>query len=199
MVYNAGESGTVLLVQDIQPAVVSGFGGDDALLKRIQRATEAARRASIPVVFGKVVFRPGYPEVSNSNALFGPLRTMMDFTESNPELGQHPSVAPQDGDIQFTKRRVSSFTGSDLDVILRSQEARCLVLTGVATSGVVLSTLREAADRDYEIVVLSDGCADGDAEVHRVLMEKVFPMQATVMTVDAWIGALQTVLTKESL
>ena len=192
MVYSAGEPGTVLIVQDIQGAVVPGFGGDDALLERLQRATAAARRASIPVLFGRVAFRSDYPDVSNSNALFGPLRTMMDFTESNPDLGHHPSVTPEEGDITFMKRRVSSFTGSDLEVILRSQEARRLVLAGVATSGVVLSTLREAADRDYEIVVLSDGCADADPEVHRVLMEKVFPMQATVMTVDDWIGGLKT-------
>ena len=67
---------------------------------------------------------------------------------------------------------------------------RHLVLTGVATSGVVLSTLRSAADLDYRITVLSDGCGDGDPEVHRVLTEKVFPTQATVTTVDEWVAGL---------
>jgi nicotinamidase-related amidase len=66
-----------------------------------------------------------------------------------------------------------------------------LVLTGIATSGVVLSTLREAADRDYELTVLADGCADADDEVHRVLIEKVFPRQALVMTVEEWATALK--------
>jgi nicotinamidase-related amidase len=58
------------------------------------------------------------------------------------------------------------------------------VLAGIATSGVVLSTLREAADRDYQLIVLSDCCFDLDAEVHRVLMDKVFPRQAEVLTVE---------------
>jgi nicotinamidase-related amidase len=62
------------------------------------------------------------------------------------------------------------------------------VLAGIATSGVVLSTIRQAADLDYELTVLEDGCADADPEVHRVLMEKVFPRQASVITAQEWIS-----------
>jgi nicotinamidase-related amidase len=75
-------------------------------------------------------------------------------------------------------------------VVLRSQGIGTLVLTGIATSGVVLSTLREAADKDYELVVLADCCADGDSEVHRVLLEKVFPRQADVLDVESWARGL---------
>ena len=85
----------------------------------------------------------------------------------------------------------ASFTGSDLEVLLRSRRVNRLVLTGIATSGVVLSTLREAADRDYELTVLADACADADDEVHRILIEKVFPRQALVMTVEEWAMALK--------
>jgi nicotinamidase-related amidase len=61
-----------------------------------------------------------------------------------------------------------------------------LALGGIATSGVVLSTVREAADRDYEITVLEDLCLDADDEVHRVLTEKVFPRQADVTSSPNW-------------
>ena len=84
------------------------------------------------------------------------------------------------------KRRVSAFSGSDLEVLLRAFSAKHLILSGVATSGVVLSTLREAADKDYALTVLSDCCADMDEEVHRVLTTKIFPRQAEVKTVDEW-------------
>jgi nicotinamidase-related amidase len=73
---------------------------------------------------------------------------------------------------------------------LRAGEIDTLVLTGVSTSGVVLSTIREAADRDFGLVVLADGCLDGDPEVHRVLTEKVFPRQADVITVEEWVAAI---------
>jgi nicotinamidase-related amidase len=91
--------------------------------------------------------------------------------------------------VVVVKKRVSAFAGSDLDVVLRSLDASSLVLAGIATSGVVLSTLRQAADLDFGLTVLADACADQDPEVHRVLLEKVFPRQATVLTTDDWIAA----------
>jgi nicotinamidase-related amidase len=100
------------------------------------------------------------------------------------------AVAPETDEVVVTKRRVSAFSGSDLEVILRANEIASLVLTGIATSGVVLSTLRQAADLDYELTVLADACADADEEVHRILTEKVFPRQAEVTTVREWVAGL---------
>jgi nicotinamidase-related amidase len=102
----------------------------------------------------------------------------------------HESVKPEGNEPIVTKYRVSAFAGSTLEVILRSQQIDTLILSGIATSGVVLSTLREAADKDYTLTVLSDACLDADPEVHRVLTEKVFPRQAEVLTVDAWVDTL---------
>lgn len=90
----------------------------------------------------------------------------------------------------LTKRWVSAFAGSDLDVVLRAAGIEGLVLAGIATSGCVLSTLRQAADLGFSLAVLSDGGIDDDDEAHRVLCEKVFPAQADVLTIDAWINAL---------
>jgi nicotinamidase-related amidase len=71
-------------------------------------------------------------------------------------------------------------------MLLNAKEITNLVLCGIATSGVVLSTTRVAADKDYAITILSDCCADRDEEANRVLLEKVFPNQADVMTSDEW-------------
>ena len=87
-------------------------------------------------------------------------------------------------------RRIGAFSGSDLDVVLRGLRADHLVLAGISTCGVILSTVRYAGDLDYGMTVLFDACADHDPEVHRVLMRKVFPRQAEVVTVDEWIEAL---------
>jgi nicotinamidase-related amidase len=51
--------------------------------------------------------------------------------------------------------------------------------------------LRQAADLDFRLTVLADGCADGDDEVHRVLIDTIFPRQAEVVTIDEWIAAQQ--------
>jgi nicotinamidase-related amidase len=92
--------------------------------------------------------------------------------------------------LAVTKRRVSAFTGSDLEVLLRARGTGHLVLAGIATSGVVLSTLRHAADLDYQLTVLADGCLDPDPEVHQVLLGKVFPRQAQVTTIADWADRL---------
>jgi nicotinamidase-related amidase len=73
---------------------------------------------------------------------------------------------------------------------LRAHGTEPLVLAGIATGGVVLSTVRHAADADYRLVVIEDCCADRDAEVDRILMERVFGRQAAVMTAAEVIGSL---------
>jgi nicotinamidase-related amidase len=180
---------TVLLVMDVQRGVVDRFAGDPGYLERLSGAIAAARAADIPVVYVTVEFRPGHPEISSRNRSFSAIAGSGRFVTGDPGLEIHPAVAPHPGDLVVTKRRVSAFAGSDLDVLLRGLDAGTLVLTGIATSGVVLSTLRQAADLDYRLVVLADACLDADPEVHRVLTEKVFPRQADVRTVAEWAAA----------
>jgi nicotinamidase-related amidase len=180
-----------LLVMDFQQGVVDRLAGPE-VLPAAQQAVAAARLHGVLVIFVRVAFRPGYPEVSPANRSFSAIASgSADFGESAPGTQLHPDLAPGPKDVVVTKRRVSAFTGSDLEVVLRARGIAQLTLAGIATSGVVLSTLREAADRDFGLTVLSDACADGDPEVHRVLLDKVFPRQADVVTVADWTAGLR--------
>jgi Amidases related to nicotinamidase len=174
---------------DIQNGIVSRIA-DDGNLLLFQKALEAARRHSIPVIFVRVAFSEGYPEINPQNKSFAAISKSSGMTISDIATQIHESVQPEPNEPVVTKFRVSAFAGSNLEVILRSHQINTLVLSGISTSGVVLSTLREAADKDYALKVLSDACLDTDPEVHRVLTEKVFPRQADVLTVDAWIDSL---------
>ena len=175
-------TGTALLVMDVQESIVARYPDPD-LRKRLRGAIDAARGAGLPIIYVTVGFRPGAPEISSRNKIFKEVATRMGGQPN--EI--HPDVAPAPGDVVVTKRRVSAFTGSDLEVVLRAQGIDHLILTGIATSGVVLSTLRQAADLDYRLTVLADCCHDNDPEVHRVLLEKVFPRQATVTTSELFL------------
>lgn len=179
-----------LLIMDVQQGIVERFGDDAGYLAGLASAAEAARTAGITVIYVTVAFRAGYPEVSPRNKSFSTIAGTGRFTADDPATRIHPSVAPVAGDITVTKLRVSAFAGSDLEVVLRAGGIDSLVLAGIATSGVVLSTLRQAADLDYQLTVLADGCLDGDQEVHRVLTEKVFPRQADVVSIAGWIASL---------
>jgi nicotinamidase-related amidase len=187
----APRSRPVLLLMDFQRGVVESIGVP-SVVDAAGRAARGARAAGVPVMFVRVAFRPGYPEVSPSNSTFSAITSQAGdaYTENHPATQVHAALAPRGGEPVIVKRRVSAFSGSDLDVLLRGAQADALVLAGIATSGVVLSTLRQAADLDYRLTVLADACADRDPEVHRVLTEKVFPRQALVTTADEWVAAL---------
>jgi len=182
------DSETALLVMDVQNGIVERYADDhEDYLPRVERTVETAHDAGIPVFFVVVRFRDGYPEIDPRNETFS--RITDDEGETSMTEGSaatEPAITPDDDDLVVGKKRVSAFAGSDLEMILRAQGITHLVLSGIATSGVVLSTLRYAADRDYELTVLEDCCLDSDPEVHRVLTEKVFSRQATVTTSEDW-------------
>lgn len=185
---------TVLLLMDLQRNIVERAaaypGVDPVVLMHAAEAADAARAAGIPVVYVRVAFRDGGPEIATANRRFAAAKAHATGGELAPEVQIADAIAPRPGEPVVTKRRVSAFAGSDLDTILRALRAERLVLAGIATSGVVLSTFTQAADLDFDLVVLSDACADADPEVHRVLVEKVFPKAAAVITTAEWAGAL---------
>src|SRR5450755_930003 len=138
---------TALLVMDYQAGIVSGYASDQQdLLGRTASLLAAARKAGIAVIYIVVGFRPGYAEVSPRNLSFSAVRQSGRFLASDPGTVIHQAVAPAGDDIIITRHRVSAFAGTDLDMILRAKGIEHLVLAGIATSGVVLSTTRHAAD-----------------------------------------------------
>lgn len=183
---NKTQQNTALLILDVQESIVKMLTDSTPFIKSIKKAIQTARNSKIPVIYVVVGFRKEYPDVSPNNKSFSVLKNGTQNLYTEEGIKVHASIAPEQGDVIITKKRVSAFTGSDLEVVLRSLEIKHLVLSGISTSGVVLSTLREAADKDYEITVLSDCCADRDEEVHRVLTTKIFPRQAEVISSEEW-------------
>jgi nicotinamidase-related amidase len=182
---------TALLLMDFQRMVVDSYAVDkEALLGRVKRLAMTARNSGAMVIHVVVGFQLSYPEVSGRNPIFSSLKAAGLLATGHPTTEIHPELTPQPGDVVVTRQRVSAFTGTNLDMILRSNNIDTILLTGILTQGVVLSTLRHASDMDYRAVVVADGCSDKDPEVQRVLMEKIFPFQARVETVEEVIGAL---------
>ena len=177
---------SALLVMDVQQGIIDRLENKNEYLERLRNAVKAAHTKQIPVIYVVVGFRPGFPEINPQNKTFGRIKEILSDYLVNPV----PSIEPIAEDIVVTKRRVSAFSGSDLEMVLRSLDIKHLILAGISTSGVVLSTTREASDKDYQLTILSDFCADIDPEVHKILMEKIFPRQATVIASEEWIRTL---------
>ena len=172
---------------DVQPGIVERLSDQKAYLNKVLAAVATAHKNNVPVIYIVVGFRSGFPEVSSMNKSFSNINKGMRTAMVDPS----PSIAPIKSDLVVIKHRVSAFSGSDLEMLLRAQGIQHLILAGIATSGVVLSTVREAADKDYKLTVLSDICADFDEEVHSLLVKKLFSRQADVITSSGWAKTLQ--------
>lgn len=182
---------TALLVLDMQSGILDMLADKkDALIAETSKLLDAARRASVRVVYVVVAFRPGYPEVSPRNMGFSAVRETGRFIAGTAATEVHPALAPRADEPVVTKHRVNAFAGTDLEMIVRASGVDTLVLAGISTSGVILSTVRHAADADYRLVIAEDCCADHDAEVHRVLLGKVLARQATVAKAADIVTAL---------
>jgi nicotinamidase-related amidase len=176
-------AGTALLVMDYQNGILGRYDAGDELVGRATAAIEAARRAGATVGYVRVALDEAEAaSVPASNKMFGQIAARGGMGADDPATAVVDAIAPQDGDIVVRKKRVGAFSTTDLAEQLQDRGIDTLLLAGVSTSGVVLSTLRDAADHDYRLVVLEDLCADADPEVHRVLVEKVFPRQADVLS-----------------
>jgi nicotinamidase-related amidase len=133
---------------------------------------------------------PTMKTIPATNKAFAPFAASGRFMHHEaPETAVYHHVAAEPGDIIVRKTRVGAFSTTDLDEQLRSRDVDTIILAGVSTSGVVLSTVRDAADRDYRGYVLADGSADRDSDV---LTQKVFPWQAHVIDVEDLPGLLST-------
>ncbi len=162
----------VVVIMDFQNGIVNGAAPDpQGVVTQAAAVLQGARAAAIPVIY--VTHRGGR------------------FASEAPEAEIHPGVAPAAGERVLSKTRAGAFSTTGLDVLLREMGRSTLVLMGVATSGCVLSTVRWGADIGYQLVVVADACADRDPEVHRVLTEKLFPRQATVLSTQEFLQAIR--------
>jgi nicotinamidase-related amidase len=184
---------TVLLALDCQAGLVSIYAKPpEEFVARAASVIQAARSAAMPIILVQVGFRPGLPEASERNTFVARLKANPQHQRLfQGDLGAiHPGLRATPEDIVVTKHRVSAFAGTDLEMILRSQEIDTLVLFGISTSGAVLSTLLDAFDADYRVLVIADCCADTDLELHDVLVRRMFPARGEVITASEFVEAL---------
>jgi nicotinamidase-related amidase len=174
---------TALLAMDFQSAITSPLSQADELIARVGTAIDDLREAGGTIGYVRVGFtEEDWQAIPETNKTFAAAAEGRAMHHEDPATAVDPRIAPRDGDIEVRKTRFGGMSTTDLDEQLRARGIDTLVLTGVSTSGVVLSTLIDAADRDYRVYVLSDGVADYDPEAHHTLITRVFPSRAHVIT-----------------
>ncbi|MFT9473416.1 cysteine hydrolase family protein [Streptomyces sp. Mo3] len=170
---------TALLAMDFQNGIVAIAPEPDALIERVKGAMADVRAAGGTIGYVRVAFtEDDWAKVPATNKTFSAVAAarMMHHEEDATQINGR--IAPEDGDIVVRKIRFGSVSTTDLHEQLHNRGIDTLILSGISTGGVVLSTLIDAADRDYRVFVLTDGVADPDPEVNRVLVNEVFPSRA---------------------
>lgn len=179
---------TALLTLDLQKGIFGFLPAAEAIVPNAAKAVEFARKKQILIIHVGLGFSEGHPEIpDNDSPLNKRVKQNNLFVKRTPSTEFHGSIFRSD-DLVVYKQRIAAFSENQLHLILRSRGIENLVFFGISTSGITLSTLRRAFDLDFRCVVIKDACFDADPEVHRVLTEKIFPSQATVVTVDAFIA-----------
>jgi nicotinamidase-related amidase len=174
---------TALLVMDYQNGIVPLIDDAEPLIARVAEVIARLRAAGGQIAYVRVGFTAediaAMPQTAGMRAALAGRGEAL--AADAPATQIHDTIAPQDGDIVVRKTRVGPFLTTDLDEQLRARGVDTLLLAGISTSGVVLSTVRDAHDRDYRLIVISDLCADPEPGVHDFLVERIFPRQAEVI------------------
>ena len=184
---------TALLIMDVQNdqfGMLEKAGQAEGFLKNVTQVLDSARTAGILVIYVVAQFRPGHPEASPRNRFNTYNKAQGRLVEGSQGAEIRPEVAPLPDDIVVTKRRINAFFGTDLDGVLRANGIESIVLAGIATRGVILSSTRHAGDADYDIVILRDCVGDPDPDLHAMLMDKVLPMQAAIANAADFVDAI---------
>lgn len=183
---------TALLIADFYAEMMNSIPHaiERGVVGKTRELQQAARDAGIMVCYSATVFRPGYPEISDRNKTFSLRKASGQPAVSDPVQVIHEAVRPIEGEVVAGKHRVNAMFGTDLEMSLRANNIDTLVLLGYATSGVVLSTTRYAADADFRLIIVEDCCSDQDPEVHDFLTQRIFPRQADVVQAADVIQAL---------
>jgi nicotinamidase-related amidase len=178
---------TALLTLDFQEGIFGFAPGAEAIVPNASKAVDFAREKQFLIIHVGLGFSAGHPEIPDTESRLKRAKDNNLFVKGTRSAEFHSAIA-RPGDLIVYKQRISAFSENQLHLILRSRGIDNLVFFGISTSGITLSTLRRASDLDFRCVVLKDACFDADSEVHRVLTEKIFPTQATVLTVNAFIA-----------
>ena len=191
---------TALVNVDMQNAFVEGTPlsapNGPALVPVVNRLAAACRKAGMMVIHTLHVTRRDGSNHGTMGELIEPVRAGY-INEGTETAKLHPGVTIGEKDILLYKPRYGSFTGTDLDQILRSHGIKSIIVTGICTNICCETTAREAAMKDYHVFFASDGTETFPAnglsvdEIKRATLVTLGVGFAKILTVDAIIDLIE--------
>lgn len=195
------KTNTALLVIDMQNGFchergsINGIGLPAARLapaiEPCARLVAAARKARVPVVYTRYLYRPDYADAGiMASELIPDLKQARALMAGTWDVDVVDELRPAEDDIVIDKNRPSAFYGTILESVLHGLDASNLVVCGVTTNCCVETTVRDAGQRDYRAFVVEDAVAEYEDDRHEVALKSMGMLFARLVTVqvvlDAW-------------
>lgn len=187
---------SVLLLLDLQndflhPRGAYGRAGQSspdiaALAARLKPLTDLVRHKGCPIgatLFTLVPDKAGEPMISPHLKKLRPFLTKGDFASGSWGQALVDDLKPADFSVE--KIAYSAFYMTRLEWVLRKYKIKTLYCAGIVTNGGVASTVRDAQVRDFDCVVLEDGCAAFSRDVHCAAIEGLRPVARIATVADA--------------
>lgn len=174
------------LVHEDGPNGKKGYGPELARRNTIANTAEAlrkARAAGVRIGYVRIGFSPDYRECPPNSKIFQGAKKAGMFRLGTWGTEVHPALAPRPPDYDIVKHRVSPFYATSLEAILRANGIQRLYLSGVSTSGAVLSGAKDGHDRDYDVYVVEDCCCALSEEQHLAVVDQMKRL-TTILTVN---------------
>ncbi|MGQ5523579.1 isochorismatase family cysteine hydrolase [Chitinimonas sp. PSY-7] len=152
-------------------------------ITKANTALQYARANGWLPILVKVGFSAAYQEQPKDSPMFGKAHLGKVLTLGEWGTAFHADLDVQASDVVVVKPRVNPFYASVLEAALRANKVERLVVCGVSTTWAIQSTVRDAHDRDYQIVILEDACAAADEQEHRASIAQLIRI-AKVVTVS---------------
>ncbi len=185
---------TALIVIDLQNFLldekaealgISKYAKEIKLVQNTQKAIEKLRGAGIPIIYVQTILRPEILLGAGIWKMFKGMFEAVSIEELRWRAKIIKELAPHSGDYIIRKCNcMNAFYNTELDMILRGLKCDTLIFTGVATNFCVESSVRDACDRGYKVMVLSNCVAAMNEEAQKFALSVIFPMLGEVTTVE---------------
>lgn len=194
-------SSTALINVDMQKCFVedSPLASPEGpeLVERINRLSKVCRDAGMLIVHTRVWMRRDGSNLGVMRELVPPFIVEL-YTEGSESAELYSALDVAESDVVLNKPRYGAFHGTDLDLILRDHGIDTVVVSGIATNICCETTAREASQRDYRVLFLSDGTATKEMngvsaeDLQRATCASLGMVFAHIATVDEVIDKVQS-------
>ena len=182
---------TAFVSIDLQKGIASFSAAPNSyvdVIRNAARLADAFRKNGSQVVLVNVGSRDGkdmLAPIADQQGWRSSGERPKDWAELVPELNK------QESDLLITKRQWGAFYGTELDLQLRRRKIDTIVICGISTNIGVETTVREAYQHGYNVIIAADACTAMTSEEHEHSIKYIFPRIARVRTTDEILNAFK--------